>query len=455
MDSNLKQRIDALQKELHSYYPLPEEIQDKIDKKFRLEFNYNSNHIEGNTLTYGETELFLFFDETKGGHTGREYEEMRASDVALRLIAEQAKNKEQPLTETFVKQLNSTILVRPYWKDAITADGQATQREITVGDYKKFPNSVRLPNGEIFHYSSPFDTPAQMTDLTNWFREEMEKKELHPVELAALLHYRFVRIHPFDDGNGRISRLLMNYVLLYNDFPPVVIKSADKRNYLSALHSADVGDLDAFVNYVGEQLIWSLEISIQAAKGGSIEEVDDVEKEIKLYAKKLQKNPKIKTDLHKEIISLYNNSIALLYTLYKEKFQQNFESLFSHIEFGELINSSGEIDSNYIKRWMSNIQSHSFSHGGQNIGTPFNEIYTLQIEAILEEFIKDKSKEFSVSSTLAIAFEANKYKILIDGSIFKENIYSKEITSSEQQQIISLCLRNAFDKVQQLERQLN
>jgi len=256
MDTALKQRIDALQAELHSYYPLPEEIQDKIDKKFRLEFNYNSNHIEGNTLTYGETALYLFFDEVgKNPHTGREYEEMRASDVALKLVAEQARNKEQELTETFIKRLNDIILVRAYWKDAITPDGQTTKREISIGEYKKYPNSVRLQNGEIFHYTSPLDTAPQMTDMVTWFREELEKKELHPVELAALLHYRFVRIHPFDDGNGRISRLLMNYVLLYNDFPPVIIKSSDKRNYLAALHDADVGELESFVNYVAEQLV--------------------------------------------------------------------------------------------------------------------------------------------------------------------------------------------------------
>jgi Fic family protein len=115
-----------------------------------------------------------------------------------------------------------------------------------VGDYKEYPNSVRLENGEIFHYASPIDTPIKMQELIDWYRSE--EGSIHPVTLAAMLHYKFVSIHPFDDGNGRISRLLVNYVLIRNGLPPVVIKSSDKANYLRALHLADVGDVDLFMS---------------------------------------------------------------------------------------------------------------------------------------------------------------------------------------------------------------
>jgi Fic family protein len=281
------ERINSLVAELQSLAVISEDNQRKLDKKFRLEFSYNSNHIEGNTLTYGETELLLIFDKTEGVHEMREYEEMKAHDVAYQLLQDWANDAEHPLTETYIKQLNEIILVKPFWKEAQTPDGQSTRRLISVGEYKKNPNSVRLQNGEMFYYTSPTDTPIKMGELLDWYHKAVEKKELHPIVLAALLHYKFVLIHPFDDGNGRISRLLMNYVLLKNNLPPVIIKTADKKGYLNALNQADVGNIDAFVKYVGEQLIWSLEIVVKATKGESIDEVGDFEKKLELYKKEI------------------------------------------------------------------------------------------------------------------------------------------------------------------------
>ena len=285
--------VDELYSTLNKLRPLKPEDQNRLAKKFRLEFNYNSNHIEGNTLTYGETELLLIFDDTKGSHIMREYEEMKAHDVAYQMIEEWAKEPERPLNEQAIKNLNEIMLVRPYWKEAITPDGQNTRRKIKVGSYKEFPNSVRLQNGEIFEYASPAETPILMQELIDWHRTE--EKELHPVTLAAMLHYKLVRIHPFDDGNGRISRLLMNYVLLKHNYPPVIIKSSDKDNYLRALHLADVGDYEPLIDYIAQQVVWSLQTSIKAAKGESLEDKDDFIKEIELIKRKAASKGKFKS----------------------------------------------------------------------------------------------------------------------------------------------------------------
>lgn len=318
-------KVDELAAELKSLQPMSDENKSRLDKKFRLEFNYNSNHMEGNTLTYGETELLLFFDDTKGNHTLREYEEMKAHDVAFKLIEEWARDKERPLTEQNIKNLNEVILVRPFWKEAITLDGQPTRREITIGNYKQYPNSVRLANGEIFHYASPTDTPIQMQELIEWYRSE--ENGIHPVTLAAMMHYKFVRIHPFDDGNGRVSRLLMNYILLRSGLPPAIIKSEDKANYLSALHLADVGDFEPFIAYIAEQVAWSLEISIKAAKGESVEEPDDVDKRIQVLKTRLN-NPDVVT----EVRSLHSTNIVLEESLFP-LFQQLEEKLTKLKEF--------------------------------------------------------------------------------------------------------------------------
>jgi Fic family protein len=275
--------IDALKAELESLKPFKKEDEERLWKKFRLEWNYNSNHIEGNTLTYGQTELLLIFDKTTGDHEMREYEEMKAHDVAIKLVQEYAADKTRELTEADIRQLNEIILVRPYWGNAQTADGQQTRKPIQPGVYKREPNSVLLQNGEMFHYASPEETPAKMKELMDWYRTTSKDNSLHPVLVAAKMHYDFVRIHPFDDSNGRTSRLLMNYVLLRNGYPPVIIKSADKKNYLLALNKADVGDFEAFVMYTANELYWSLNKHIDAGYGQDLEDEDDLYKEIEVF----------------------------------------------------------------------------------------------------------------------------------------------------------------------------
>ena len=295
------QIINKLKSELEQLIPFSEENQNKLQKKTRLEFNYNSNHLEGNTLTYGQTQLLLFFDKSSGNVAVSDIEEMKAHDVALSQIKEMAKDNERPLSELFIKELNKTILVKSFWKDAISPNGSPTRKKIEIGQYKTSPNSVQLKNDEIHEYASPEETPALIRDLLNWYQEKNE--ELHPVRLAAEFHYRFVCIHPFDDGNGRVSRLLMNYILLKHNYPMVIIKSEDKENYLTALQKADTGDLLALIEYVEKQSITSLKLNIKAGKGENIDELGDIEKQIeilkreKLTQTKIFKTPRVSYEL--------------------------------------------------------------------------------------------------------------------------------------------------------------
>lgn len=271
--------VDDLNKELTSLQPMKDADAGRLWKKLRLEWSFNSNHIEGNTLTYSETELLLIFDRTTGDHTKREYDEMHAHDVAVHLIAEWANDRTRDLTESDIRELNRIILVKPYWKEALTYDGQATRRQIKVGEYKEHPNSVRLPNGEMFHYVEPMDVPQRMQELMDWYRTS----DVHPIELAADFHYRFIRIHPFDDGNGRVARLLANYILMRYGYAPIIIRTGEKSTYIAALQKADAGDMNPFRAYICDCCIQTTELSIRAAKGESIEEDDDIDKEISLF----------------------------------------------------------------------------------------------------------------------------------------------------------------------------
>ena len=286
--TDILQQIDSLKQEAENLQPVKPELEKVFWDKFRLEFNYNSNHMEGNTLTYGHTQILLKSGDVVGKYNIRELQEMKAHDLALKIIRESAENPEFSLSQKFIREINETILVEPYYNDAITQDGRPSQKLIIPGEYKKTPNSVRMQNGEMFNYPSPEETPALMGDLIDWYEKETTAKELHPVQIAALFHYKIVRIHPFDDSNGRTSRLLMNYILLRNEYAPLVINSTDKKNYLMALNEADAGDIEAFVRYITSiQLHWQ-GLYLKALKGEKIEESRDFEKEVELFKKDLK-----------------------------------------------------------------------------------------------------------------------------------------------------------------------
>ena len=204
------QQLNVLRDQWQAAQPLAAEHRDRLWKKLRLEWNYHSNHIEGNTLTYGETELLLIHDRTTGNHTHREYLEMKAHDTAIEYVRALAADTERLLTESDIRDLNRIILKEPFWKAAETADGQPTRIEILPGQYKPSPNNVRLPNGEIFYFASVEDTPPRMAALSEWLKEQLSAPTIHTVALAAKLHHGFVRPQPFGDGNGRVGRLLVN-----------------------------------------------------------------------------------------------------------------------------------------------------------------------------------------------------------------------------------------------------
>ena len=220
--------------------PLSDRDRERLNRKFTVDFNFNSNHIEGNTLTYGQTELLLLFGKVVGEAEMKDLEEMKASDVGLKMMQEQAGIKDMPLTQNFILQLHKTLLREDYTVYRELPGGQQTSYVIHAGRYKTRPNSVITRYGDRFEYAAPEETAALMADLVDWYNKEESKGKLSPIELAALFHYRYIRIHPFENGNGRIARLIVNYILARHDYPMIVIRSRDKKKYLEALHQADL-----------------------------------------------------------------------------------------------------------------------------------------------------------------------------------------------------------------------
>lgn len=314
------QNLNSRLAEWKSFQPIKREDHERLWRKLRLDWNYHSNHIEGNTLTYGETEILLIHGQVTGDHGLRDYIEMRAHDVAIEHLFMLAK-EDRPLSEADIRDFNRILIKDPFWKDAITADGQPSQIEILPGKYKKQPNNVRTASGEIFRFADPVDVADRMNRLVIWLREQLEKNELHPIEIASKLHHDFVRIHPFGDGNGRTARILVNYVLMQNGYLPLIVPTEQKDRYLAALRKADAKDIDALTDYLATCAEASMNRGILAAKGESIEEDDDLFKEIELF--KRRQNGESKNVIPKSqeaLLELYQTNLRPLFTEFVKMF---------------------------------------------------------------------------------------------------------------------------------------
>ncbi|GGB84244.1 hypothetical protein GCM10007424_25340 [Flavobacterium suaedae] len=311
MEDILKAR--QLKEELDALRPIDKIQEDRIMQKFRLDWNYHSNNLEGNSLTYGETKALLLHGVTAQGKPLKDHFEVTGHNEAINWVLDMVKG-DRPLTENFIRELHTLLLKEPYEVDAITPDGKPTKKKINVGSYKSSPNHVETKTGEIFYFATPEDTPAKMSDLMQWYNDKIAQDEVTSILLAAEFHYRFILIHPFDDGNGRTARILMNFILMKFGYPPVIVKTEDKENYYRVLRLADTGNLQAFVDYIAQNLVHSLEIMIAGAKGESIEEPDDIDKQIALLEKRLAGyGDQIEKEKSLETINdIYQNTILKL-----------------------------------------------------------------------------------------------------------------------------------------------
>lgn len=414
---NLKKATE-LKKELDRFRPLTPEVENRIMQKFRLDWNYHSSHIEGNQLTYGETKALILFGQTAQAKPLKDHLEMTGHDEAIKNIEEVVKQK-RPLTEHFIRELHELILKAPYKVKAKTPDGKPTERTISIGQYKTVPNHVQTVTNEIFYFASPEETPALMGELMQWYNDNKEKMTfLHPVLFATEFHYRFIRIHPFDDGNGRIGRLLMNFILMQKGYPPAIIKTEDKANYYAALQQADSGQLEYFFNYVCEQVNYSLELMIKAAKGQSIEEDDDLDKKIALLEKELEAEDEVNDIQTKLSYGALNQQLnTWLFDLINgliittNKFSSFYLSSNHYLDFqisnqnkNFYLNESDALDK--FKKYWEELYSLSRYTITQNCELKFAVRFT--------GYKKGGVEPFDCNYNLEIKYEQYRYEIFID-----------------------------------------
>lgn len=248
--------IDKLYEQYKTKRPLSREVKEARFEKLRLEWTYNSNAIEGNSLTLGETAFYLREGLTSEGKPLIDYLEARNHAEAIDWLFDIVQDK-RLITEGFIKDLNALLHKGISERPARGAGGNMVMRKITPGAYKRQPNHVLTLSGEIHYYVDPLQVPGEMEKLVSMIGKK--ENNMHPVELASYTHYEITRIHPFDDCNGRIARLLLNLILMRSGYPPIVIKMEERRAYLEALEKADKGNKEPFYLFVTEHVQQSLQ----------------------------------------------------------------------------------------------------------------------------------------------------------------------------------------------------
>ena len=300
-------QVNATKEQLDGIRPLPQEVEGRVMQKLRLEWNYHSNAIEGNKLTFGETYSFLMYGLTAKGKPFKDHLDIKGHNEAINFLTSLIKD-DFDLTEVDIRNLHKMILVEPYQSPAQTADGQAITKTIRIGEYKQQPNHVKTPTGEIHYFATPEETPIKMHELVQWYNEARKNSNIHPSVLAAFVHHRFVNIHPFDDGNGRLARILMNLILMKNGYPPAVVKLKERTDYYQALNQADRNEYVPLVDFLAEAVLDSMNLYLKAARGESIEDDADLDKEIALFKGSFEKTYEIK---NKETIAKMFEQIIL------------------------------------------------------------------------------------------------------------------------------------------------
>ncbi|ACV38883.1 Fic family protein [Leptotrichia buccalis] len=229
--------VEIFKEFLNKERPLNDGILRKLQNNLRTEFIYNSNAIEGNTLTLRETDIILQFGITVKGKSLKEHNEVKGQEYALDFLNEVLK-KEEPLSIRLIREFHALIL---------------NDDKDNRGRFKQENNTIL---GAKFQTTPFYQVEEKLQELIDNFNES----DKNLIEKVAKFHNDFEMVHPFNDGNGRTGRLLMNLELMKNGYPITIIKNEDRDDYYQALEIASIDKnyipLTEFIKRSIENTFW-------------------------------------------------------------------------------------------------------------------------------------------------------------------------------------------------------
>jgi len=243
LDSRVHDRILEKKRRLDAHRPLTSSTVRKVQREMELEYIFNSNAIEGNTIKLRETQLILERGLTIQGRSPREHLEVRNHPRAIKYV--------ERMTRRALREQDILVLHQIIMKGIDDEAGRFRTAEVRIAGAEFIPPPA-------------YEIPHLIRKLVDWCNRNPD--ELRPIELAAILHHRLAWIHPFHDGNGRVARLLMNLVLTRSGYPIAVILNVDRSKYYDTLKKADNGDPTSFVNFAASAVERSLELYLRASE---------------------------------------------------------------------------------------------------------------------------------------------------------------------------------------------
>ncbi len=239
----MRSYLDLLKAQYDALLPPSIEASRAFDAWVDVEYTYESNAIEGNTLTRGETGILLDKGFASGNKPYLHYSEALDHKDAVDLIRVMGQSTE-PILQYDLKEIHATVVRRSY--PLISGKWRDTQAWAVGMDSR---------------YAEPHDIPTRMRDFCDWLNSD-EALSSPIVDYVSRAHYEFAAIHPFADGNGRCARLLMNVLLIRKGFPIAIIRMRDRDAYLDALSAASSGDFEPFQALLTEAIVESLRRAI-------------------------------------------------------------------------------------------------------------------------------------------------------------------------------------------------
>jgi len=243
MNPRLAERINRKKAQLDSYRPLPRDTVRRLNDDLRVFLTYHSNAIEGNSLSLQETQMVIDYGITIHGHPLREYLEATNHAEAYQYVTALVERRERITRETILS-LHGLVMDK-----ILEAKGQFR----TVPVYVRGSNITPPPAREV---------ERLMHEWVAWIYGE--GLEYDPITRAAIAHHGFEGVHPHIDGNGRVGRLLLNLMLMQEDYPPALLLNDWRARYIQGLNAANTGNYGSLLNLIGQSVEAGLDLYLEA-----------------------------------------------------------------------------------------------------------------------------------------------------------------------------------------------